>query len=83
MGIIDRDEARTWSKERIREEIADLRRMIAEDRESIQESEERISEREKEIHPGRIVENLEYGISSMEREISEAESDIEFLKSLL
>ena len=81
--MIDRDEARTWSKERIREEIADLRRIIAEDRESIQENEERISEREREMHPGRIVDRLEYGIGSMEREIDDAEGDILYLKSLL
>jgi len=80
--MIGRDEARTWSKERIREEITDLRWIIAEDRESIQRDEERISEREREIHPGRIVDYLEYGIGSMEKEIDDAEGDILFLKSL-
>ena len=78
-----RDSARTWTKDRIKEEIADLRREIAELRENIQEDEERIRERETHMHPGRIVENLEYGISRMEERIGEAEDDIEFLKSLL
>ncbi|HRR40957.1 MAG TPA: hypothetical protein P5244_06965 [Syntrophales bacterium] len=81
--MIDRDEARIWSKERIREELSDLRRIIYENRERIQECEERIREREKEIHPGSIVERLENSILGLEKEIADVEMDILFLKSLL
>ena len=73
---INRDEARSWSKDRIREEIADLRREIAEQREIIQEMEDRYERIGYEhAEPGQL--------SMMESAIYEWESDIDFLKSLL
>jgi uncharacterized protein (DUF3084 family) len=83
MAMIDRDSARTWSRERTTQELEDLRRIISENRATIQEHGEVIRKREQEIHPGRIVERLEDQISFLENEIADAENDIEFLKSLL
>jgi len=83
MGMIDRNSARSWTRERVTQELADLRRLISEHHATIQENEERIAEREREIHPGRIVERLEDANAAMENEIADAENDIEFLKSLL
>lgn len=73
---INREEARSWSKGRIREEIADLRREIADQRQSIQEMTE---------HYDRVgYEHAESGqLPRMEDAIYEWESDIDFLKSLL
>lgn len=49
---IDRDKARTWTKERIIEEIKDLRREIDDFNESIRDNQERIDEEKKKTGGG-------------------------------
>ena len=86
--LIDKDEARNWSKERIREEIEDLRREISDFNWSIQDNQERIDEEEKGLsavqrRESGFIEQLTDQINTMYRGIDKAEDDIRFLKSLL
>lgn len=89
MSLINREEARTWSKDRIHEEAQDLRRMIQEDQEEIRNLEDRIDELEtsdqyamSRSRDDRISAAGE-GIDRLNNVIDRAEEDIKFLKSLL
>nr|CBH38650.1 hypothetical membrane protein [uncultured archaeon] len=82
---IDRGKARTWTKERVIEEIKDLRREIDDFNESIRDNQERIDEEEKKVGwwNSNYIEQLSDQIINMYKEIGKAEADILFLKSLL
>jgi len=88
---INQDEARKWSKDRIKEEIEDLRRHISEYNNYIYESleEERESENEERERQARVPYAKERVFDDSDQRdnlrsaISRNEEDIEFLKSLL
>jgi len=91
---IDRDAAKRWSKERIREELSDLRRLVSEFYADIDRSLEEEHELESEVRERQAAGDLWYtrektfDAMSDYRErtydaISNIERDIEFLKSLL
>ena len=89
MGI-DRVEARSWSKDRIKEEITDLRQLIGEWQQEIRDTKvrvERLQKQDMEVpYPGppkkKIVE-MDNKIDDLDTLIRETTADIEFLKSLL
>lgn len=93
MGL-DRNKARTWSKDRIREELRDLRRFLSENEADIRytQSEEMNLERDAEerqregdsycTHEKTLDAMGDY-ISKLSNLSVDYESDIEFLKSLL
>jgi len=91
---IDRHQARTWSKDRIREDLSDLRRSIEEVNQDIlqtrQEADLLCQAIDSGEHPyyrssdpyKRTDAMYDY-VSRMNDVVSQYESDIEFLKSLL
>ena len=91
---IDKEAVRKWSKDRIREELADLRRLISELHQEIDRSLQEEDELEREVREKQAAGNLWYtgektfaAMSDYRRQtynaIADIESDIEFLKSLL
>ncbi len=76
---IDRDAAQKWSRERIQEELADLRRLIEDQERVCREDSERLEE-DAAAHGIRP----DYSqINFMREAIYDWESDITFLKTLL
>lgn len=91
---IDRDEARTWSKDRIIQELADLRRRAYEYEREIDDHESEMDDLEEDARENRKRGDFycdhEKQLDAMEdfkktqyRIVGELEADIEFLKSLL
>lgn len=88
---IDRDKARSWSRDRIKEELADLRRRIVEYENEINDTEskmddlaedartssDRYRDHEKTLDAMESYRGRQYGI------VGEIEAEIEFLKALL
>lgn len=89
MGFINRDEARRWSRDRIKEQIAQLRSYIAEYREEIRECEERIDDLENNPQYAMSrsrddrIDAASDAISRISELIDQANNDIEFLMTLL
>jgi len=89
VGSISRDEARKWSRDRIREQIAQLRAYIGEDRDEIGELKERISDLENNPQYAMSrsrddrIDAAWDAISEANKRIDQANSDIEFLMTLL
>ena len=93
MGI-DKNEARKWSKDRIKEELRDLRRFLTEYESDIRHTESEVTNLEREVkerqREGDYYYTREKNLDAMDNYISKLsnltidyESDIEFLKSLL
>ena len=91
---IDRQQASTWSKDRIREELSDLRLSIEEMNQDILQTREEANSLCQAIDSGehpysrssdpyKHTDAMYDYISRMTEVISQYESDIEFLKSLL
>ncbi len=87
---IDRDKAGTWSKERIVQELWDLRRAIDEGREEITQIESEMDAiesgedpRSRSDHKDEKISTLNDSANRARERIYETESEIEFLKSLL
>lgn len=91
---IDRQQARTWSKDRIREELSDLRRSTEELNQDILQTREEANSLRLAIDSGehpysrssdpyKHTDAMYDYISRMSEVITQKESDIDFLKSLL
>lgn len=93
MGL-DRNKARTWSKERIREELRDLRRLLSENEADIRythseamhlerDAEERQRDGDYYCTHEKTLDAMGDYTSKLSNLSGDYESDIEFLKSLL
>jgi len=89
MGI-DRVEASSWSKDRIKEEIADRRQWIWEWRQEIRDTNTKAELLEEEAmeapYPGAHEKRLDAmsdHVDHLDKVINETTADVEFLKSLL
>jgi uncharacterized protein YdaT len=91
---LDRQAAATWSKDRIREEISDLRSLIAEFRRDAEASRAEADELSEKIDSGehpysrssdpcKHTDAMYDRASNMDEAADRLQSDIEFLKSLL
>ena len=91
---IDREAARRWSKDRITEELADLRRLLSEIHDDIDESRREEDELEEEVREKQAAGDIWYKREKtfdamsdyrerMYNSTADIEMDIEFLKSLL
>jgi predicted nuclease with TOPRIM domain len=77
--LFKEEEAKNWLKERIKEEIAELREKIRREEEEI----EHLNERYEEISPREYNERIEDQLDSCNRDIEDFQRAILFLKSLL
>lgn len=91
---IDRDKARSWSKDRIKEELSDLRRQISEYYEEIHDLKDEIDEemagiesgtspRARSSDPYKHTDAMDDAVARDYDIVTQKEIDLEFLKSLL
>jgi len=77
--LFKEEEAKNWSKKRIKEEIAELREEIR----KVEEEIEHLNERYEEISPREYNERIEDQLDSCNRDVEDFQRAILFLKSLL